>query len=111
MEDPPGTVSSDDAATQQYLARCALLSLLLVRASLSTRIIHAWTACGALLISAHSCQELEESIKMLEQNLISYTGTVDIKGTLFSQTRARLSAELAAAGISTVQTTPQPPFR
>lgn len=48
---------------------------------------------------------------MLEQNLISYTGTVDIKGTLFSQTRARLSAELAAAGISTVQTTPQPPFR
>ena len=57
-----------------------------------------------------SCLELEDSIKFLESSLISFTGSHDLKGSVFAQTRARLTAELAASE-GAQHPTQQPPFR
>ena len=56
-----------------------------------------------------SCLELEDSIKFLESSLISFTGSSDLKGSIFAHTRARLAAELASSeGARPAQ---QQPFR
>ena len=55
-------------------------------------------SCLILIRSVNSCHELESSIKSLESSLISFTSDASIKGSVFAQTRARLTAELAQVG-------------
>jgi hypothetical protein len=57
----------------------------------------------------NSCVELEDSIKFLESALISFTGSSDLKGSVFATTRARLAAELASS--EGAQPAQQLPFR